>query len=89
MMRSAELWLMSRSCQSATFSSATMALPRSTRAQAGQAFPRIGLRLCGMAREPFWPLVNGSSASQHLGALQMAELHGATSRAGADEGERS
>ena len=62
--RSAELWLMSRSCHSATFSMPTSALPRSTRAQPAMRSLRIGLRLCGMAEEPFWPLPNGSSASR-------------------------
>ena len=64
MMRSAELWLMSRSCQRATFSMPTSALPRSTRAQPAMRSLRMGLRLCGMAEEPFWPLPNGSSASR-------------------------
>ena len=63
MMRSTELWLMSRSCQRATFSSAATALPRSTRARPVSRSPVMGLRLCGMALEPFWPLAKNSSAS--------------------------
>ena len=63
-MRSAELWLMSRSCQRATFSMPTRALPRSTRAQPAMRSLRIGLRLWGMAEDPFWPLPNASSASR-------------------------
>ncbi len=55
---------MSRSCQSATFSRAATALPRSTRARPVRRSQVIGLRLCGMALEPFWPFVNGSSASR-------------------------
>ena len=35
---------------------------------------RIGLRLCGIADEPFCPLPNGSTASRHLGPLQVADL---------------
>ena len=63
MMRSTLLWLMSRSCQRATFSRAATALPRSTRARPVSRSQVMGLRLCGMALLPFWPLVNGSSAS--------------------------
>ena len=63
MMRSTLLWLMSRSCQRATFSSAATALPRSTRARPVRRSQVMGLRLCGMALLPFWPLVKGSSAS--------------------------
>ncbi len=55
---------MSRSCHSATFSSATTALPRSTRARPEMRSHVIGLRLCGIADEPFWPRPNGSSASR-------------------------
>ncbi len=54
---------MSRSCQSATFSSAAMALARSSRARPTICSQPIGLRLCGIADEPFWPLANGSSTS--------------------------
>ena len=54
---------MSRSCQSATFSIAAIALPRSRRARPTTCSHPIGLRLCGMADEPFWPVSNGSSIS--------------------------
>ncbi len=63
-MRSAELCEMSRSCQSAMFSMPTTALPRSTRAQPAMRSERIGLRLWGIAEEPFWPLPKASSASR-------------------------
>ena len=33
-----------------------------------------GLRLCGMAEEPFCPSEKNSSASRHFGALQMADF---------------
>ena len=53
MIRSAPEWLMSRSCQSATFSTAAWALPRSTRASPVIRSVVIGLRLWGIALEPF------------------------------------
>jgi hypothetical protein len=34
----------------------------------------IGLRLCGIALEPFWPARNGSSTSRTSCALQVADL---------------
>ena len=56
---------MSRSCHSATFSTAAWALPRSTRARPQMRSLTIGLRLCGIALEPFCcPERNGSSASR-------------------------
>ena len=54
---------MSRSCHRATFSNAAMALARSSRARPTICSQPIGLRLCGIADEPFWPLPNGSSTS--------------------------
>ena len=63
MTRSTELWLISRSCHRATFSRAAMALPRNTRASPVRRSPVMGLRLCGMALEPFWPFAKYSSAS--------------------------
>src|ERR1700753_1723435 len=53
--RSTEEWLMSRSCQSATCPSAAVAAERIGRAGPVRFSVRIGLRLCGMADEPFWP----------------------------------
>ena len=55
---------MSRSCHSATSSSAAWALPRSTRARPEICSLLIGLRLCGIAEEPFWPARKGSCASR-------------------------
>ena len=64
MIRSRAEWLMSRSCQSATFSSAATALPRITRARPLSLSPVIGLRLCGIAELPFWPALKYSSTSR-------------------------
>ena len=55
---------MSRSCQRATFSRPTCAAPRTTRARPQIRSAVIGLRLCGIAEEPFWPAANGSSTSR-------------------------
>ena len=55
---------MSRSCQSATFSSPTSAFARTTRASPQIRSAVIGFRLCGIADEPFWPRPNGSSTSR-------------------------
>ena len=55
---------MSRSCHRATFSTAAEALPRSTRASPVMRSLVIGLRLWGIALEPFWPARKGSSASR-------------------------
>ena len=63
MTRSTDECEMSRSCQSATFSSAAIALARISRARPTICSQPIGLRLCGIADEPFWPLPNGSSTS--------------------------
>ena len=64
MIRSALEWLMSRSCQSATFSNATTALPRITRARPLSRSFVIGFRLCGMAELPFCPSPKNSSTSR-------------------------
>ena len=55
---------MSRSCHSGTFSKPATALPRSTRARPLMRSQVIGLRLCGIAEEPFCPRANGSAASR-------------------------
>ena len=54
---------MSRSCHSATSSSAAAAFPRRTRARPVTCSDLIGLRLWGIALEPFWPRPNGSRTS--------------------------
>ena len=61
--RSTDECEMSRSCQSATFSSAAAAYERSRRAMPHRFSDRIGFFLCGMADEPFCPLPNASIAS--------------------------
>ena len=63
MTRSTDECEMSRSCQSAMFSNAAWQLPRISRARPTICSQPIGLRLCGIADEPFWPLANGSSTS--------------------------
>ncbi len=54
---------MSRSCQSATFSSAGVTAERTMRARPVRFSVSTGLRLCGMADEPFCPSEKNSSAS--------------------------
>ena len=63
--RSTEECEMSLSCQSATFSSAGMTAERTTRASPVRFSVSTGLRLCGMAEEPFWPAEKNSSASRN------------------------
>src|SRR6266566_2001298 len=59
MIRSADEWLMSRSCQSAVFSRAVTRCPRTTRASPHTRSVMTGFRLCGIAE---------------LAALQVADL---------------
>ena len=47
-----------------------------------------GLRLCGMAEEPFWPGEKVLLGLQHLGALQVADLGGQPLDRGGDDAER-
>src|SRR3982750_180544 len=54
---------MSRSCHNATFSIAGTTAARMTRARPVRFSVSTGLRLCGMADEPFWPGAKYSSAS--------------------------
>ena len=63
-MRSADECEMSRSCQSGTFSRPTTAAARTTRASPQIRSATFGLRLCGIADEPFMPAANGSSTSR-------------------------
>ena len=65
---------MSRSCQSATFSNPTSACPRTTRARPQMRSDTIGLRLCGMADEPFCPAAERLFDLTHLRAREMADL---------------
>ncbi len=62
-MRSTDECEMSRSCQSATSSKAGSAAARTTRARPQRFSLTMGLRLWGIALEPFWPSVKRSSAS--------------------------
>ena len=55
---------MSRSCQSATFSSAGTTCERTSRARPVKFSDSTGLRLCGMADEPFCSGAKYSSASR-------------------------
>ena len=62
-MRSTEECEMSRSCQSATFSIAGVTALRTMRARPVRFSVSTGLRLCGIADEPFCPSEKNSSAS--------------------------
>ena len=73
-MRSADECEMSRSCQSATFSIATCACPRTTLASPLIRSLTTGLRLWGMALEPFCPSAKGSCDLSHLRASEMTDL---------------
>ena len=55
---------MSRSCHSTTFSSAGVTCERTMRASPVRFSVSTGLRLCGIAEEPFWPGAKYSSASR-------------------------
>ena len=75
MIRSTDECEMSRSCQSATFSSPAPRLPRSTRASPLSCSLFTGLRLCGIARRAL--LLPGPERLlhlAHLGALEVADL---------------
>ena len=63
MIRSTELWEMSRSCHRATSCIPACRLPRSTRDKPLIVSALIGLRLWGIALEPFWPALNPSCTS--------------------------
>ena len=53
--RSAEEWLISLSCHSATFSSAVTEWPRMSRASPQTRSESSGFFLCGMADDPVCP----------------------------------
>ena len=76
MTRSTEECEISRSCQRATFSNAACALARTTRARPQICSQVTGLRLCGMAELPFWPLRKVFLSLAHFGALQVADFEG-------------
>ena len=74
-MRSTEEWEISRSCHKATFSMAGVTVDMRTRRASPVRFSvRTGLRLCGMADEPFWPLREEFLRFQNFGALQVADF---------------
>ena len=64
MMRSVLEWEISLSCHRATFSQLALIYPLITLAQPQMFSELIGLRLWGIAEEPFWPLRKASSASR-------------------------
>src|ERR1051326_6890835 len=72
--RSTDEWLMSRSCQSATSSIAAMAYARMRRERPATFSERIGLRLCGIAEEPFCPTVKGFCGFRTWGPGGVAPL---------------
>ena len=80
---------MSRSCHSATFSRPACALPRSTRARPVMRSLVIGLRLCGIALDPFWPSAKRLLHLAHLRALQVADLRREPLQRGAGERDRA
>ena len=65
---------MSRSCQSATSSSAGTTAARTTRASPQRFSLRIGLRLWGIALEPFWPDRERLLGLADLAALPVAHV---------------
>ena len=73
-MRSADECEMSRSCQSGTFSRPTTAAARTTRASPEIRSATFGLRLCGIADEPFMPGGERLLDLAHLGAREVADL---------------
>ena len=72
--RSADECEMSRSCQSGTFSKPTTAAARTTRASPEMRSATFGLRLCGIADEPFMPARERLLDLAHLGAREVADL---------------
>src|SRR5713101_1769161 len=88
MMRSTDECEMSRSCHRATFSKAACAFERTTRARPQICSQVTGLRLCGMAEEPFCFSLKYSSASRTSVRCRWRTSGNLVQRAG-DHGERS
>ena len=88
MMRSTLEWLMSRSCQRATFSSAATALPRIDAGEAAEPFAGDRVALVRHGGTAF--LAGGEKLLdfEHFGALQMAELRRPAVDARGDQGQR-
>ena len=76
MPRSTDECEISRSCQRATFSIAGTTDERTRRARPVRFSVSTGLRLWGMADEPFWPSEKILFGFEHFGALQVADLGG-------------
>ena len=74
MMRSALEWLMSRSCQSATFSSAAIAFPLTTRASPLKRSAGDRIAFVRHGRAAFLARTEEFLRFQYFGALQMPEL---------------
>ena len=79
---------MSRSCQSGTFSRPTSAAARTTRARPEMRSATFGLRLCGIADEPFMPGGERLLDLAHLGAREVADLGREAVERGRAQGER-
>ena len=79
---------MSRSCQSATFSSAGTTWLRTSRARPHRFSLIHGLRLCGIAELPFWPRRERLGGLADLAALQMPDLGREALDAARDQRER-
>ena len=79
---------MSRSCQSATSSSAGTTAARTTRARPQRFSLRMGLRLWGIALEPFWPDGERLLGLAHLAPLPVAHVRREPLDARRDERER-
>ena len=86
-MRSAELWLMSRSCQSATFSMPTSGVAAQHPRAARHALAEDRVALVGHGRRALLALAERLLGLAHLGALQVADLDGELLDAGADDGQ--
>ena len=74
MIRSALEWLMSRSCQSATFSSAATAFPRITRASPLNRSPVIGIALVRHGGTSLLSFAKKFFDLENFRALQMPEF---------------
>src|SRR6266704_1155564 len=82
MMRSALEWLISRSCQSATFSNATTAFPRHTRARP------LNRALVRHRRATFLAFTEEFFYFENFCTLEMTKLCCPTVNTGGDHGER-
>ena len=88
MIRSALEWLMSRSCQRATFSSATDGVAAHDARQAAQAFAGNRIALVRHGGAALLSFAEKLLHLQHFGALQMAKLRRPAIDARRDQRER-